>query len=112
MSWADKQLLLAALNLFLCGLIGWACVCRMAKMWAETTRLLTRWAYAAMFTAAGLSGWQRALIGEWPTWPQVASSAALLLFMWSGTRAWKDGPPDFAKSDKAPLEMELTRPPN
>jgi hypothetical protein len=104
MNWLDDHLLKALANLIVCCLIGWACVCRFSMMDRHSTRAFTRWSYAVLFTAAGISGWQRVLFDEWPSWADLAVNVALLVFLASGIRAWRYGVPGFARSDAAPLD--------
>jgi len=102
-SWPDYKNLMALANLLLCSGIGFICVCRVTVMRGQTTRKTVRAAYALVFAAAALSGWSPWFLGDWPGWADIAMSFAVLAYMASSMRAWRNGPPDFAKSDRAPL---------
>lgn len=110
MNWLDQHMLMALANLVLCCGIGAICVCRTAVMSHRTTRSLARAAYAAVACAATISGGSRWLFGDWPGWADLSMSAAVLLYMVSGMRAWRFGLPDFA-SRPMPLDPIDFHPP-
>lgn len=103
MSYWDSRLLLALLNFALASGIGWACLCRVSVMSGANTRKLTRAAYAVLMLAAAGTGLSPVLFREWPTWIDVLMNGAVLLYMASGIRAWRNGVPSFAKSGPGEL---------
>lgn len=102
-SYWDERLLLALLNFALASGIGWACLCRVSVMSGADTRKLTRAAYAALMLGAAASGLSPMLLREWPGWGDVLMNGAVLLYMASGIRAWRNGVPSFAKSGPGEL---------
>lgn len=88
--------MLAAANFGLCSMIAWSCVCRIALMSAETTRVRFRAGYSIMLVAASSSGCSPVLWGEWPGPGQISMALAVLYVMGVGYGYWRDGPPDYA----------------
>lgn len=97
---------LAVLNFALCSAIGWACVCRFSSMSHGTTRMRFRAGYTLLFMAASVSGFSW-LVGEWPGPGQIAMAVAWIALLGVNAGNWRGGPPDYARSDRAPLD---TRP--
>lgn len=93
----NDHVLVSLLNLVLNLVVFYVCMCRVTVMTAATTRVFTRLAYTGLAVAAIVSGCWYWLVGDYSNWNDVLSSAALLAFMLSGARAWKDGLPAFAK---------------
>lgn len=96
--WQAQQLV-ALLNWVICCAIGWSCVCRISVTSKETTRSLTRIAYAALFTAATYSGWPP-LRATWPGWPDVVMSTAVLLLLLDGAGRWRSGVPNDVRKER------------
>jgi hypothetical protein len=95
---------MATLNFIACTLIGWSCVCRMAVMSAETTKVLYRRKYELLFTAATASGFSPILFDEWAGFGQLGMSIAVLVMCWESAREWKDGLPEAARKTMRVLQ--------
>jgi hypothetical protein len=100
----DWLYLLALVNFALCSAIGWACICRIAVMSADTTRKTYRAAYAVVLVCASASGLAPILWREWPGPGQLAMSVAVLAVLALGVSSWRHGPPTYARSAPAPLD--------
>lgn len=103
-----NELMLALLNLLVCGALVWTCVCRLNVMSGAGTLRTFRLKYVVLFTAAVASAFSPVLFREWPTMTQIGISGAFLFVLGAGSKAWKHGVPQYAQSDPAPLgEPEL-----
>lgn len=102
--WSDARLLMALINLLVSSAVGWACVCRIGVMSSNSTRPLTRAAYALLFAAQFLSGFSPVLLREWPGVSDILVNSALLLLMFSTLQIWRFGVPEYAKSEPVPLD--------
>ena len=109
MTGADKSALMAALNFLLCSGIIVICICRSVHMSGSSTRLVIRLAYMLTAVGATISGLWFYFTAEYPGWDSIVMAIALFWHIASGRRAWRFGLPDFAKSDRAPLNEEATR---
>lgn len=104
----DARLVLAAINWLLCSMVGWACICRFAAMSRGTTRSRFRLGYVMVFVAASMSGFSWLWFGEWPGPGQIAMAASWIALMGVNAGNWRGGPPDYARSDRAPLDEVST----
>lgn len=109
MNYLEMQSLLALANLVICGCIAWACVCRLHRMSAASTRKDVRAAVAFVMTAAVVSGLSPLLWREWPGFAQVLLTLAFFVLLVVGAREWRDGLPKYARSDHAPLDPHTTQ---
>jgi hypothetical protein len=91
-------LALALLNLVICTGIGYTCACRLNLMEGARTRASFRAKYSSLLVGATASGFSPLFFGEWPGFGQVMLSAAFLFMMAAGSRAWRDGPPEYAQA--------------
>jgi len=98
--WAyDARAWLVGVNWLLCTVIGWACVCRFSAMSKRTVRRRFRVGYVVLFMAATLSGFSWVLFGEWPGPGQIAMACAWIALLGINAGNWRNGPPDYARSD-------------
>lgn len=88
---------MAWVNFGICAAIGWACVCRVAMMSADTTRKRFRAGYTLLMVASTCSGLSPVLWGEWPGPGQIAMSLAALYVVGWGVQNWRRGPPGYAR---------------
>lgn len=96
--------ILALANWGLCSLIGWACICRWARMSARTTRKDVRAYYMVLFGGALASGWAPVFWQEYPGPGAVGLAFGTLLVLVGGSRDWKNGLPAYARSAPAPFD--------
>jgi hypothetical protein len=101
------QTALAWVNLGLCALIVWSCLCRITLMDARTTRVRFRLGYSLLMVAATSSGASPVLWGELPGPGQISMALAILYVIGAGYGSWRQGIPDYATRPGA--LMELTR---
>jgi hypothetical protein len=94
MNWFDQLYVMSFVNWLACTGIGWVCLCRMHRM-SQKTRPLFVWNYAALFTGATACGWQPLLFREFAGWGDVLFAFAILSFLSSGRKAWKEQAPDY-----------------
>jgi hypothetical protein len=90
----------AIVNAALCTGIGYSCLCRIAGMSRETTCCHYRMLYVLLVVASTASGFGFLLFREWPGPGQILFSAAFLSYLAAGTRRWRSGPPDYARTRK------------
>lgn len=96
-SWpTPAQAVLALLNLVLCAVIAWSCVCRITLMDARTTLAHFRAGYALLLVAATSSGLSPLLWGELPGPGQIGMALAILYVLGAGYGSWRHGVPDYA----------------
>ena len=87
--------ILAIINGLLCASVCWVALCRITVM-RKSTRRVARAAYVVVIGAALVSAAQMLLpppLTSWPRVPDILASAALLLLLFAGRGAWRDGPP-------------------
>lgn len=95
----DDLKLLALLHAALCGAIAWACLCRVNRMQACTTRQTVRWAYSVLMTVALAAGSAPLWAGwMWAVWSSIGLAGGFLLVMWVNSPAWRLGLPPHACS--------------
>lgn len=99
---------LAAMGL--CAGLAWACLCRITSMSKTTTRRLIRAAYCVLFTVALTVATMPVWLPQaWAEWGLLALAAGYLLVMVANAGAWRDGPPEHARSRPTPLDGPLDR---
>lgn len=84
------------LNLIVCVLGFWICLCRSKDMKASRTKAVIRYQYtgwAMMFVASGISF----LWGERATSVQLAISCWVVAHLMIGWGAWRHGPPRYTE---------------
>jgi hypothetical protein len=92
-----EQTVYAWVNLVLCLMVAWSCVCRITPMSGRTTRTRFRVGYAVMIVGAASSGASPVLWGEYPGRGDVTLALAVLCVIGAGYGSWKHGVPDYAK---------------
>lgn len=92
-----EQTVYAWVNLVLCLMIMYACICRITPMSDRTTRTRFRVGYAVMFAGAASSGAAPVLWGEFPGRGDITLALAVLYVIGAGYGSWKHGVPDYAK---------------
>ena len=80
-------------NWLLCSGIGFVCYCRIRAM-SWRSRRLFRLLYVLLLGAATCSGFQQ-WFGETPGWADIVSNGTWLLFLASGWKTWRAGPPAY-----------------
>lgn len=90
------QTAMAWINLLLCALIAWSCVCRITLMDQRTIRVRFRAGYALLLVASTSSGCSPVLWGELPGPGQIGMALAILYVLGAGYGAWRQGVPDYA----------------
>lgn len=83
------------MNLFICLIGGWVCVCRMAKMSMGTKRTIrTQYMlWFSLFVASAIS-WT---YDEPANLTQIAMGLVVLTHLVLGASAWRLGPPAYAR---------------
>lgn len=94
MNWFQEMYVMSLVNFIICSGIGVVCVSRMRRM-SNKTRPLFVWNYAALFTGATACGFQPLLFREFAGWGDLLISVAILSFLSSGRKAWKEQAPDY-----------------
>lgn len=106
LSWWPWAIALA--NTVVCLALAWACICRLNKASERTTQRVFVWKYAVLLTAAVASAIS-------PVFGIVASpidlilNAAFFFALAGGRRAWRDGVPEYARTDAGRVLAELER---
>ncbi len=108
---APLRIALLLANFAVCSALGWACVCRMARMSRATTCARFRAGYTVLYVAATASGFSVWMFNEWPGPGQLGMGAAALYIVALSAHNWRDGPPDYARTEPAPLPTTHTQPP-
>lgn len=88
---------MAWLNFAVCAAIGWACLCRVAMMSKQTTRIRFRLGYTLAMVASVCSGLSPVLWGEWPGPGQISMGIAAAYVVGWGAQNWRYGPPSYAR---------------
>lgn len=97
---------LAWFNFAVCGAIGWACLCRIAMMSEQTTRVRFRLGYTVMMVSSTCSGLSPILWGEWPGPGQISMGLAALYVIGWGAQNWRRGTPTYAMRTDMPRHAE------
>lgn len=92
---------LAWVNFAICSAIGWACLCRVAMMSADSTLVRVRMGYTLLLVAAACSGLSPVLWNEWPGPGQITMALSALYVIGGGAQNWRAGPPPYARTDRA-----------
>ena len=79
-------------NLLLCSVGGWVCICRMGMMTLPKMAVRSQYVILFMLFAASGISW---IYGESPTIVQVAMGAAILAHLLLGWGAWRHGAPRY-----------------
>lgn len=98
------HLAMVAINLGLCAMIVWSCMCRIGLMDERTTRRRFRFGYSLLLVCAVSSGASPVLWGELPGPGQIGMAVAILYVIGAGYGAWKGGVPDYATKPGALTE--------
>jgi hypothetical protein len=91
-------------NFLACTFVGWACICRFARMSARTVRLEYRLRYVLLMVAASASGWSF-LWGE-PAGPGALSMVvATIVGLLVSAPRWRQAPPEEVRPPEAPAGL-------
>lgn len=88
--------MLTILNLFVCSLGGYVCVCRMAKMSESETKLMIRTQYVIWFCAFTVSGWSFAFFDEVNV-VQLLLGVSIVAQLLLGAGAWRHNAPHYTR---------------
>lgn len=96
----------AVINGVVCAMLWTSAVCRLNMMSSYTTKPIFRWKYTSLMVMTAVSGWSPILLNEWPGWSRIGLALAMWFVMYGASRAWKKGPPYYARSDSGALDEE------
>ena len=100
--WYEGQVeLLWLLNATICFVVMWSCLCRFAVMDRAVTAWEWRERYVLIFFAAACSLMSPWLLDEKPGFTQILTWLAFLRLIEVNGDGWRDGVPDYARSDSA-----------
>lgn len=88
-------------HLLVNGFVFGICICRLGRMYGVLERVKLQ--YTILMVASAANGLSPIFFRQWPTVVSVVFAAAVLYMLWSDSYQWKNGPPEAAVSDVAPL---------
>lgn len=92
---------LLVLHLLVNGFVFGICICRLGRMYGVLERVKLQ--YTILLVASAANGFSPIFFKQWPTLVSIFYASAVLYMLWSDSYQWKNGPPEAAITDAAPL---------
>lgn len=101
----ETDQLYALAHMAACGALAWCCLCRISAMSKDTTRFMTRAAYAVLFADAVAVATMPMWVPEfWGRWAALSLTGGYVFVMVVNSPGWAHGPPEHART--APSEFD------
>lgn len=89
------------LHLIVNGFVFDICICRLGRMYNVLERVKLQ--YTILMVASVANGLSPIFFRQWPTLVSICYAGAVLYMLWSDSYQWRNGPPEAAITDTAPL---------